>query len=85
MSAAWQLVGLSLSRQAAEWKCGLGGVGVNLYALRKSTVEPVIGIIQSVMKFRPFLPRGVNHVSGEWDLVVCLACHVKRLHRIQRA
>ena len=52
--------------------------------MRKSTVEPLIGIIQSVMKFRRFLPRGVNHVSGEWGLV-CLACHVKRLHRIQRA
>ena len=53
-----------------------------LYALRKSTVEPVIGIIKSVMKFRQFLLRGVNHVSGEWDLV-CLAYNVKRMHRIQ--
>ena len=54
------------------------------YALRKSTVEPVIGIIKSVMKFRQFLLRGVNHVSGEWGLV-CLACNVKRMHRIQSA
>lgn len=53
-----------------------------LYALRKSTVEPVIGIIKSVMKFRQFLLRGVNHVSGEWDLV-CLAYNVKRMHRMQ--
>ena len=52
------------------------------YALRKSTVEPVIGIIKSVMKFRQFLLRGVNHVSGEWDLV-CLAYNVKRMHRMQ--
>ena len=36
----------------------------------------------SVMKFRQFLLRGVNHVSGEWDLV-CLAYNVKRMHRMQ--
>ena len=56
--------------------------GRALYALRKSTVEPVIGIIKSVMKFRQFLLRGVNLVSGEWDLV-CLAYNVKRMHRMQ--
>ena len=56
--------------------------GRALYALRKSTVEPVIGIIKSVMKFRQFLLRGVNQVSGEWDLV-CLAYNVKRMHRMQ--
>jgi len=49
--------------------------------LRKSTVEPVIGIINSVMKFRHFLLRGVNPVSGEWALV-CLAYKVKRMHRM---
>ena len=56
--------------------------GRALYALRKSTVEPVIGIIKSVMKFRQFLLRGVSLVSGEWDLV-CLAYNVKRMHRMQ--
>ena len=56
--------------------------GRALYALRKSTVEPVIGIIKSVMKFRQFLLRGVNNVSGEWDWV-CLAYNVKRMHRMQ--
>jgi transposase len=58
--------------------------GRALYALRKSTVEPVIGIIKSVMKFRQFLLRGVDHVSGEWNLV-CLAYNVKRMHRMQSA
>ena len=53
-------------------------------ALRKSTVEPVIGIIKSVMKFHQFLRRGGNHVSGEWDLV-CLAYNVKRMHRMPGA
>ena len=56
--------------------------GRALYALRKSTVEPVIGIIKSVMRFRQFLLRGVEQVSDEWDLV-CLAYNVKRMHRMQ--
>jgi transposase len=55
--------------------------GRALYALRKSTVEPVIGIIKSVMKFRQFLLRGVDRVRGEWDLV-CLAYNVKRMNRM---
>lgn len=39
------------------------------YALRKQTVEPVFGIIKSVMGFRQFLLRGLRKVSGEWNLV----------------
>ena len=48
------------------------------YALRKQTVEPVFGIIKSVMGFRQFSMRGLKKVSGEWDLV-CLAWNVKRM------
>jgi transposase len=48
------------------------------YALRKQTVEPVFGIIKSVMGFRQFSLRGLNKVSGEWALV-CLAWNVKRM------
>ncbi len=48
------------------------------YALRKSTVEPVFGIIKSVMGFRQFLTRGLDNVQGEWTLV-CLAWHLKRM------
>ena len=48
------------------------------YALRKQTVEPVFGIIKSVMGFRQFLLRGLNKVSGEWALV-CLAWNLKRM------
>ncbi len=55
---------------------------VVVYALRKSTVEPVIGIIKSVMKFRQFMMRGVDRVSAEWDLV-CLAYNIKRMNRMQ--
>ena len=50
----------------------------------KSTVEPVIGIIKSVMNFRQFLLRGVDLVSSEWGLV-CLAYNVKRMHWMQCA
>jgi len=48
------------------------------YALRKQTVEPVFGIIKSVMGFRQFSMRGLKKVTGEWSLV-CLAWNVKRM------
>jgi transposase len=48
------------------------------YALRKRTVEPVFGIIKSVMRFRQFLTRGLKNVQGEWTLV-CLAWNLKRM------
>jgi len=48
------------------------------YALRKQTVEPVFGIIKSVMGFRQFLLRGLDNVKNEWTLV-CLAWNLKRL------
>jgi hypothetical protein len=51
------------------------------YALRKQTVEPVFGIIKSVMKFRQFLLRGRAKVSLEWTLVA-LAYNFKRLARL---
>lgn len=52
--------------------------GKALYALRKQTVEPVFGIIKSVMGFRQFSVRGLKKVQNEWNLV-CLAWNVKRL------
>jgi hypothetical protein len=51
------------------------------YKLRQQTVEPVFGIIKSVMRFRQFLLRGVEKVSLEWQLV-CVAYNLKRLHRL---
>ena len=48
------------------------------YALRKQTVEPVFGIIKSVMGFRQFLLRGLARARGEWSLV-CLAWNLKRM------
>lgn len=56
--------------------------GRALYGKRKSTVEPVFGIIKAVMGFGQFLLRGVEAVSGEWDLV-CLAWNLKRLHALR--
>ena len=48
------------------------------YAIRKQTVEPVFGIIKSVMGLRQFSLRGLRKVTGEWNLV-CLAWNVKRM------
>ena len=53
-------------------------IGKQFYAQRKSTVEPVFGIIKEVMGFRRFLLRGLNAVTGEWTLV-CIAFNLKRL------
>jgi hypothetical protein len=52
--------------------------GKALYALRKQTVEPVFGIIKSVMGFRQFSLRGLENVQNEWTLV-CLAWNLKRM------
>jgi transposase len=52
--------------------------GKAAYAIRKQTVEPVFGIIKSVMGFRQFSLRGLRKVTGEWNLV-CLAWNVKRM------
>lgn len=52
--------------------------GKAFYAKRKSTVEPVFGIIKEAMGFRRFLLRGLEAVEGEWTLV-CIAFNLKRL------
>ena len=52
--------------------------GRALYALRKQTVEPVFGIIKSVLGFRQFSLRSLKKVTGEWALV-CLAWNLKRM------
>ena len=57
--------------------------GRRLYAQRKCTVEPVIGIIKSVLGFRQFLLRGLANVKGELDLVA-LAWNLKRMYVLAR-
>lgn len=56
-------------------------VGKEKYKLRQQTVEPVLGIIKSVLGFDRFLLRGLTKVRLEWTLV-CLAFNLKRLHRL---
>ena len=53
--------------------------GRKLYAKRKSTVEPVFGVIKHVMGFRQFLRRGIESVGEEWNLV-CIGYNLKRMH-----
>lgn len=58
--------------------------GAELYKLRKQTVEPVFGIIKHCMRFRQFLMRGKEKVSGEWNLV-CTAYNLKRTFNLIQA
>ena len=52
--------------------------GKKLYALRKQIPEPVFGVIKSILGFRQFLLRGLDHVRGEWSLVT-MAWNIKRM------
>ena len=56
----------------------------DIYRLRKQTVEPVFGIIKSVIGFRKFSLRGLAKVMTEWTLVA-LAYNCKRIARIKAA
>jgi transposase len=56
--------------------------GRKVYAQRKSTVEPVFGIIKHVLGFRQFLLRGLDAVSGEWTLV-SIAWNLKRMYALK--
>lgn len=56
--------------------------GKALYKLRQQTVEPIFGIIKSVIGFRQFLLRGLAKVSLEWEWV-CLAYNFRRLHTLR--
>lgn len=55
--------------------------GREIYKQRKETVEPVFGIIKSVLGLRQFLLRGLDKVSIEWNLAT-LAYNMKRLHKL---
>jgi len=58
--------------------------GKDIYAKRKSTVEPVIGIVKSALGFRQFLLRGLENVNGEWNLVA-LGWNLKRMFNMKSA
>jgi len=68
----------SLVKMAYKLKTELGKA---IYAARKCTVEPVIGIIKEVLGFRQFSLRGELAAAGEWCLV-CLAFNLKRFHTL---
>ncbi|OPX97060.1 MAG: Transposase DDE domain protein [Syntrophorhabdus sp. PtaB.Bin006] len=66
-------------------RCWLKTVaGKAIYALQKSTVEPVFGIIKSVLGFDTFHLRSLESVTGEWTLA-CIGWNLKRLHTLKRA
>jgi len=52
--------------------------GRALYGLRKQTVEPVFGIIKSVIGFRQFSMRALGAAQGEWSLVT-MAWNIHRM------
>ncbi|KFB77917.1 MAG: hypothetical protein AW06_000709 [Candidatus Accumulibacter cognatus] len=52
-----------------------------LRLLRKQTVEPVFGTIESVMGYCPFSLRGLKQVTDEWTLV-CLEWNLKRMAKL---
>ena len=56
--------------------------GRKMYARRKSTVEPVFGIIKHVLGFRQFLLRGLEAVSRQWTLV-SIAWNIKRMFALK--
>lgn len=56
--------------------------GKALYAKRKSTVEPVFGVIKHVLGFRQFLLRGLDAVEKEWSLA-CMAWNIRRMHTLK--
>ncbi len=66
----------SVSQMAWRLKTKAGRA---LYALRKSTVEPVFGIVKNVMGFRQFSMRGLKEANGEWNLVA-IAWNLKRMN-----
>jgi len=68
----------SIVQMAYKLKTAIGKL---IYSLRKSTAEPVIGIIKETLGFRQFSLRGLVAVAGEWCLV-CLAYDLKRMHSL---
>jgi transposase len=55
--------------------------GKKVYSKRKTTVEPTFGIVKTVIGFDTFSLRGIEAVSGEWDLV-CAVYNIKKLFNI---
>lgn len=56
--------------------------GQKIYSKRKTTVEPVFGIIKRVMGFRQSLMRGLENIGIEWDLVT-ISYNVSRMYALK--
>ena len=54
--------------------------GRDVYARRKTIVEPVFGQIKEIRGFRRFSFRGVRKVTAEWGLI-CLTHNLLKLFR----
>ena len=57
--------------------------GRELYARRKTIVEPVFGQMKESRGFRRFLLRGLVKIRGEWRLV-CLTHNLLKIWRYGR-
>lgn len=55
--------------------------GRAIYAKRKTIVEPVFGQIKQARRFRQFLLRGLEKVTGEWSLI-CTTHNLLKLWRV---
>jgi transposase len=51
-----------------------------LYAMRQASVEPVLGQIKELRRFRRFQLRGLEKVRAEWNLI-CLTHNLLKLFR----
>jgi len=55
--------------------------GANIYAARKSIVEPVFGQIKHARGYKQFLMRGIEKVKAEWALV-CATHNILKMYRL---
>jgi transposase len=55
--------------------------GAEVYAARKSIVEPVFGQIKQARGFRQFYLRGIEKVRAEWALV-CTTHNILKMYRL---
>ncbi len=67
-----------MERMRARMKTAMGQRAM---AIRRQTVEPVIGILKEQLGFRRFHLRGLEKVKGEFALL-CGAFDLKKLHQL---
>ncbi len=57
--------------------------GKRAMKIRKTTVEPVFGIIKEAMGFRHFRLRSLKSVTAEW-LLIAIAFNLKKINKIDK-